>query len=204
MKRFISVLSLCFLLASVSLSQFGFGAKGGIDFATIGGADAISTSKTRTGFAVGAYAEFNIPFLLTIQPEVLYTTKGFELDGSILPDGPTSLIATNTYTYLEVPVLLKYVLPVPMVKPSLCVGPEVAFLLAARSKYKRIDGGTNDDDYKSRTTSTDVGAVFGASAHILFVDVDIRYDLGLKTTIKDGSGKVYNRVWSIMVGIPLY
>ncbi len=204
MKTLSGIFVLTLLAASFSSAQVGFGIKGGVDFATIGGADAVSDAKTRTGFVAGAYLDLNVPFVLNVQPEVLYTVKGFQMDVSPLPATPPTETVTNTYSYLEVPILIKYSLPVPVVKPSLYVGPEMAFLLSAKSKHPALLGGTVEDDAKSIMASTDFGLVFGASAHVLVIDIDVRYDLGLKTTVKDGSGKVYNRVWSIMAGIPLY
>lgn len=203
MRHLVGILALTFLLASLSHSQIELGVKGGMNFATIEGPDAISFAKTRTGFAVGAYAEFTLPLLLSIQPEVLYTTKGYRQDGATV--GVLMRVTTmyQVYSYLEVPVLIGWTLPISTVKTKLYLGPSMAYLLGSKTKYEEPGGGEDVQDNKSFITSEDFGAVLGASAHILVVDVDFRYDLGLRTTINSGADKIYNRTWSIMVGIPL-
>ena len=195
---------LTFSLASSSFAQVGFGVKGGMNFAKIGGSDVIVDVKTRTGFAAGAYLEMSLPALITIQPEVLYSTKGviFETNYTRLGQPATST-QTNTYTYLEVPVLVKYSFPIPVFKPTLYVGPEVGFLLNARARFEDTGASTVESDIKSIITGTDLGAVFGASVHVLAVDIEVRYTMGLKSTTKGYSANVYNRVWGIMAGIPL-
>lgn len=188
-----------------SFAQVGFGIKGGLNIATVGGADVSSIVKSRTGFAAGGYLELSLPFLLTIQPEVLYSTKGFIMEQDYSALGQSySYKSTNTYSYLEIPVLVKYSLPVPIVKPSLYVGPEIGVLLTAKSEFEGTGSPTVDTDIKSIVTSTDYGAVFGASAHILVADIDVRYVLGLKSTDGVSQSRIYNRVWSVMLGIPLF
>lgn len=204
MKQAVAALLLVVLLSGLSQAQVGLGVKGGVNFSTVGGADVTTSPSTLTGFVGGAYLDINIPFLLSIQPEVLYSMKGYKEEASLTFLGNTySMTETVTLSYLEIPVLFKYSLPVPVLKPSLFVGPSVGILLSAKAKTEVTGQPTQDIDIKSSTTSTDFGAVFGASAHVAVVDLDVRYTLGLKTLDKDSQSKVYNRGWSITVGIPL-
>ena len=205
MKRLLGGLLAGLFLTTCSLAQISFGVKGGPNVATVGGADVSSIVKSRTGFSAGGYLELSLPFLLTIQPEILYSTKGFIMEQDYSALGQSySYKSTNTYSYLEIPVLIKYSLPVPMIKPSLYVGPEIEVLLTAKSVFEGTGSPTVDTDIKSIVTSTDYGAVFGASTHILVADVDVRYVLGLKSTDGVNQAKMYNRVWSVMLGIPLF
>lgn len=201
MKHVLVTFAMCILVTTSSQAQIVFGIKGGINVATIGGADAASMLKSRTGFAAGAYLEASFPFLVTVQPEMLYTTKGFTFSSASFGQTVTS---TNTYSYIEIPVLVKFYLPVPVVKPSLYVGPEMGFLLSAENKYEATGFSTRETNIDSLLSSTDFGVVFGASVHVLITDIEARYTLGLRTTDKSGQARLYNRVWSIMVGIPLY
>jgi hypothetical protein len=204
MKRLISTLVLVLLVTLSSSAQVGFGIKGGVNVATVGGADVTGTPKTLTGFVGGAYLDFDIPFLVTIQPEVLYSMKGYGIDESVTFSGTTySATGTANLNYLEIPVLIKYSFPVPVVKPSVFVGPSMGILLNAKVKVDVTGQPTQETDIKSNTTGTDWGFVFGASANILVVTVDVRYTLGLTSLDKSGSSKVYNHVWSITAGIPL-
>ena len=199
MKQAIAVLMLVVLVSGSSQAQVGLGIKGGVNLANIGGTDAPPGSKTLTGFAAGGYVEISLPLLFTIQPEILYSQKGSTYDQSIFG---TSVKITAKFNYLEIPVLVKYSFPVPVVKPSLYAGPAVGILLSAKAKAEAA-GQSQEEDIKSQTTSTDFGLVVGASAHIAVIAVDVRYTLGLTTIDKTGATKGYNRVISIMVGIPL-
>ena len=187
-----------------SSAQVGFGVKGGVNFATVGGADAPSNAKSITGFAAGAYAENTIPFLFSIQPEVLYSTKGFTADETIdILGSPYTVKETGNLSYIDIPVLLKYTLPVPVLKPALYAGPYVGILLKAKAKGEITGFPAQEMDVKDQTTSTDFGLVFGASANVAIITVSARYGMGLTSMDKGGTGTVYNRVWSLMVELPL-
>jgi hypothetical protein len=199
MKRLICMLGLGVLFTAYSFAQIGLGIKGGVNFANVSGTDAPPNAKTLTGFAAGGYLEISLPLLFTIQPEILYSQKGTTYDQSIFG---TNVKVTAKLNYLEIPVLVKYSFPVPVVKPSLYAGPAMGILLSAKAKAEAA-GQSQEEDIKSQTTSTDFGLVVGASANIAIITVDVRYTLGLTTIDKTGSTKGYNRVFSIMVGIPL-
>ena len=197
MRHLTATFTLVLLFATVSQAQIGLGILGGVDLAKVYDANLIATPKTLTDFSGGVYLEVNIPMIITIRPEALYSLKGYVLE---YPTGKT----TTTYSYLEVPVLLKYSLPVPVLSPSLYAGPDVGFLLGSRRKQESAGVTTEDIDTKGETTKTDWGIMIGASVQIAVVSVHVRYDLGLTTVDAIGREKAYNRVWSIMVGIPLY
>lgn len=199
MKRIICLLAFCVLFTAYSVAQIGLGIKGGVNFANVGGTDAPPGAKTLTGFAAGGYVEISLPLLFTIQPEILYSQKGTTYDQTVLG---TNFKVTAKLNYLEIPVLVKYSFPVPVVKPSLYVGPAMGILLSAKGTVE-AGGQSQEEDIKDQTTSTDWGLVVGASAHIAIITVDVRYTLGLTTIDKAGTTKGYNRVVGIMVGIPL-
>jgi hypothetical protein len=199
MKQSIAVLTLVLVLSGVSQAQVGFGVKGGVNFANVGGTDAPPNSKTLTGFAAGGYLEISLPLLFTIQPEILYSQKGTTYDENFFG---TNVKLTAKLNYLEIPVLVKYSFPVPVVKPSLYAGPAMGILLSAKATAEAA-GQSQEEDIKSETTSTDFGLVVGASANIAIITVDVRYTLGLTSLDKNGTTKGYNRVFGIMIGIPL-
>jgi hypothetical protein len=131
MKRLISVLALGVLISAYSFAQVGLGIKGGLNIANVSGTDVPPGSKTLTGFAAGGYLEISLPLLFTIQPEILYSQKGFTYDENVFG---TNVKVTAKLNYLEIPVLVKYSFPVPVVKPSLYAGPAMGILLGAKVK----------------------------------------------------------------------
>ncbi len=204
MKQSVGIIALVVMLSASAQAQVGFGITGGVNFANIGGADVTTSPQSLTGFTGGIYLDLDIPFLLSIQPEVLYSMKGYKQSGTItILSTSYSMSATANLNYLEIPVLIKYSFPVPVLKPSLFVGPSMGILLSAKSKVDVTGQPTQESDIKSSTTSTDWGLVVGASANILVVNVSARYTLGLTSLDKQNGLKMYNRVFSLMIGVPL-
>ena len=204
MKQAIAVLMFVVLVAGSTQAQVGFGITGGVNLANVGGADAVTGSKNLTGFAGGVYLDLGIPFFISVQPEVLYSMKGYKADASFTIGANTvSVNQTVNLNYIEVPVLLKFSFPVPALKPTLFAGPSMGILLSAKAKVDITGQPSQDQDIKSLTTSTDWGVVVGASAHIAVVTVSARYTLGLTTLDKTGGTKAYNRVLSFMLEVPM-
>lgn len=185
MKKLAIVLVLL-LSTSVFAQGLAFGVKGGINYATLSG-DNAGDAEWKLGFAAGAVAAFDVMDMLVIQGEVLYSMKGAGYEGDISTD----------LTYIEIPVLLKYTIPMAgMIAPNLFIGPSLGILLSAES---------NDVDVKENTKSMDYGLVFGAGVDFDLgtgkVTVDARYNYGL-TSIDDTAAEldVKNGGISVMVG----
>ncbi|MCK4571978.1 PorT family protein [candidate division WOR-3 bacterium] len=185
MKKLAIVLVLL-LSTSVFAQGLAFGVKGGINYATLSGDDVVD-AEWKLGFAAGAVAAFDVMDMLVIQGEVLYSMKGAGYEGDISTD----------LTYIEIPVLLKYSIPMAgMIAPNLFIGPSLGILLSAES---------NDVDVKENTKSMDYGLVFGAGVDFDLgtgkVTVDARYNYGL-TSIDDTAAEldVKNGGISVMVG----
>jgi len=183
------------------------GVKGGVNFADVGGDD-VSNTKNKTGFIAGGFAEFMIGSMFAVQPEVLYSQKGFKIDDPDV-DGKLKL------DYIEVPVLLKINVPIEgsKVHPSFYAGPAVSFKSSCKLQGEE-SGVSFDIDCDSPLIfdligeelpikSTDFGVVFGGGISFdvggAEVGVDVRYNLGLtKFVDTDPQLDAKNRVISIM------
>lgn len=158
------------------------GIRSGLNFATWGGADvndfeaAIGGSvTTRTGLAAGGLVSFPLGGPISLEPELLYMSKGakIEISGSS---------ATLNMGYIEVPVLLVMAPRVQgSVRPAILAGGAVAFKLNCT-----VSGGGTSDSCSNQgldTRSTDYGVVFGGQLGFGMgtgeLQVDIRYNLGL-------------------------
>jgi len=202
MKKGLHIAILLVLASASSFAQLGIskGIKGGLNFATFGGSDAPSQAMTNTGLAAGVFAEINLPGPISIQPEVLYSVKGYKSD---VPGIATN---TGTYSYIDIPVLLKFYFPLPVLKPFVFAGPSFGLLMSAKEKTDNTLLGTSREvDVKDNTTGTDIGLVIGVGAKLSLValdlTVDARYDIGLSTLDKSGNTKIYNRVIAVYVGV---
>lgn len=203
-KLFTSILIALFLclIAGQSAARAGiqFGIRGGGNAARLTGADVQDlegTIKNKVGLVGGIFLAFNIGKIVTIQPEVLYTMKGSQIQD------PLGEYTGKLYgDYLEIPLLLKIRIPTPGVQPAIFAGPSVGFKL--REKFQ-----LNGEDIpleESLLENNDYGAIFGAGLdfgrHFM---IDVRYSVGLKkvlTAIEEGTQPdVKNGVWSATIGI---
>ena len=138
MKKTIVTLILLVLGTSLSQAQLlQFGVKGGVNFANYTGGDVSGVDfKTITSYHAGMVMELKVLENLAIQPELLYSTQGSELNdigGQI----------KNELGYLSIPVLAKFYLTPN--KLSLELGPQASFLVSERNEVNADD--TNSFDF---------------------------------------------------------
>lgn len=193
----ISIL-LIWIFTTAASAQLGIskGLIGGLNMASLSGADVSGDAKGVTGYAAGLYVEINIPGPFSIEPEALYSIKGSKI-------AIGSLTFTNNYAYVDIPVLLKYYLPIPLVRTYLYAGPSYSILLSAKSKREGSGVTSSETDVKDGMSANDLGAVVGLGVGFSSLRVDARYSLGLSTIDKNGTFKMYNRVAAVYVGIGL-
>lgn len=193
MKKIILTVVMVFTLGFVNAQEkadMAFGVKGGLNISTITNADVDGVnSKSLVGFHVGFFGEFMISNKFAIQPEVLYSAQGTELEFEGI-SGDLKL------DYITIPVMAKYYVADAF---SLELGPQIGFLVSAKAKS---DG--ESEDVKDELKSTDVSLNFGLGYDITqnFM-IGARYSLGL-TRLQDelipGEDESKNSVFQISVG----
>lgn len=87
------------------------------------------TSTSKLGFAGGAFFALSIGKFVGIQPEILFSQKGFTAKGSILG---TSYDLKRTSNYVDVPILLA-IKPLSFV--SVVLGPQYSYLLKEKNVF---------------------------------------------------------------------
>jgi hypothetical protein len=172
----------------------GFGIKGGLNIANVRG-DNTNTLVNRENlkdFMTGIYAQFAFNSAFSIQPEFLYSRKGYQAD----PAGTADLLRKNRLDYLQVPVLFVYNF---LDNVSVHVGPQVALLINAKNSTQ--DRSINAAGFHS----LDYGAVGGLEARVGPARVGARYDLGLAKIRLNSSApngnKIYNQAFQVYLGI---
>jgi hypothetical protein len=110
--------------------QFQFGLKAGANYSNVYNTRGEAfVADPKIGFAGGAFVAIPIGKYLGIQPELLFSQKGFQASGIIL--GSTYKF-TRTTSYLDVPVLFS-------LKPSeflsLMAGPQYSYLIKQRDVF---------------------------------------------------------------------
>ncbi len=201
----IGAVAILLLLPSLSLAKgITAGFKIGVNYADLFGEvarameQALGTElKSKWGLCAGGFIQFNISKVLAIQPEFLYTMKGARMEEEIL--GETVKVAFNL-SYLEIPVLVKLMIPTPGgVKPSLFVGPAIAFKLGAKLKMEAL-GDTTEEDLSDDMEDTGFGLIIGGGLDFGKLRFDVRYNLGLTSiSIYEGE-EIKNGVISLKVG----
>jgi len=193
MARFRTILVTAAIAGMVPASlsaQGSLGIKGGLSFATL--SNDRPDWKSRTGFAAGIALDLR-GGLIGVQPEVLYVQKGVAFDGT-----PSSASDAPRLSYIDIPVLLKVTIPVPLVQPMVYAGPSVNF---------RLTCSFNDVDCKDLTSGTDYGVVLGGGVRLggnHGFTVEGRYTWGLKDVHDPTAGvKNQTRTFLIMVGFSL-
>ena len=176
MKKTLLILSLIILtIFGAEAQKARLGLKGGANFANL---DRANNPDSKTGFHLGAYAEFGAGGI-SIQPEILFSTKGakdFDL------------------SYVEIPVLLKKSFAKVL---NIHLGPQFGFL----TKADGIDG-----DIKDTFKGSDISAVFGAGVDLPGgLNAGARYVLGLNDINDDSlSGEVKTKTFQVYIGFKLF
>jgi hypothetical protein len=209
MKKILLVSLVMLLAVSMAFSQFGI--KGGINLATVGGADKQLGGvdpKTRLGLAGGISYKIGLIAGLSIQPEVMYIQKGAVYEVS-MSQGNYSMSQKVTLKgdYIDIPVLLKFNLPIPVLSPYIEGGVSYGILLSAKSKEEtttNIPGQTSsstETNIKDQLSKSDVSLIVGVGFELLILDINARYVLGQTKLGKDTDAKVFNRGIILTAGL---
>lgn len=136
MKKILMLITVFVLLslrlyAQTEISFFNFGLKAGGNYSNVydtQGEKFIASGKY--GVAFGGFAFVSFGKFLGVQPEVLYSEKGFKSTGQVL--GSDYEMTRNT-GYIDVPLFLA-IKPIPVV--TILVGPQFSFLIKEKNTFK--------------------------------------------------------------------
>lgn len=217
--------------AAGSIAGFGF-RTGVASSSFLGEYDDAVGSESRTGFATAMFCRFPLSRLLSIQPELAWTSKGDqgELAFTYVPTGGPSITPVtighsfeHRIDYLEIPVLLRLGAPNgSLFEPWLIMGPGVAFRTSyvvgtkvrplasasdARIRRANIfeDVGTFDNPhYRDVDWSVIAGGGLALGRAPFRIVVDSRYALGLVGTFAGADRSfAHNGSWVTTLGIEI-
>ena len=176
MKKLLFVVVLLFS-GALTAQTLNFGAKAGVNFASLSGDDA-EDLDSRTGFHLGLIGEVMLTDRFAIQPEVLYSAQGAEIEDE-----------TWKLDYISVPVMAKYFVTNGL---SLEAGPQFSFNTTSEAE---IDGETEEIDAESM----DIGLGLGLGYEFMqSIFVQARYNMGLSDVLEDVDAK--NSVFQLSLG----
>ena len=166
----ITILSTSFIQ---SFAQVNIGIKAGLNLSNVKFPEP-SATKIKTGFYGGLVGQIYLAKKFLVQPEVLYSGRGFRF--SPIADSKGGYVSLN---YISVPLLAGYC---PVDKLKILLGPEFNFLTTAKSKIENTD-----NDLSNIYKKFDLGIDLGASYEIQkSIGVEVRYSHGI-TDLLEGS-----------------
>jgi hypothetical protein len=157
-----------------------FGIKGGVNISNMFTED-IDDKNTVIGFNAGLFFKLPLTSNFSFQPELLYTTKGAELNySSALISGS----ATFSLGYIEMPLLAVINLTENV---NIHGGVYLASLASASVKNVSDVGLFNFEDELDRSDfeTFDYGLVFGAGLEFDKINLGLRYEYGMKPVGKE-------------------
>jgi hypothetical protein len=164
---------------NVNAQKIKFGAKGGLNFASISG-DNTQGSDLVTAFNFGVLSEIPISDTFSFQPELMYSGQGYSFNDN-----------TIALSYLNIPLMGKYYLTKGL---SIEAGPQLGFLLSAKNETTDVKDSFNPFDF---------GVNFGLGYKLdNGLNFGVRYNMGL-TDINDlpnSSSNNKNSVFQLSVG----
>ena len=181
-----------FGFAPIKAQNINFGAKAGVNFATITG-DMVESFDSRTAFHVGFVAEIVISETFSFQPELLYSAQGAKESG----DGWEETLKLD---YFNLPLMAKFYVAEGF---SLEAGPQIGFLLSAKYDWEE-DGESGSEDIKDDVKGIDFGLNLGVGYKTESgLNFGARYNLGLSDINDmddDGDFSIKNSVIQAYVG----
>ena len=178
MKNAILMLAMVVLTVTNSTAQsepttdnrdkMSFGVKVGTNYSNVydsEGEDFVADSKF--GLAVGGFVSIPLGKFIGVQPEILFSQKGFKSSGTYF--GSTYEM-TRTTNHIDVPILFA-VKPIPQI--SLLFGPQFSYLLSQKDEFT---GGSisntqqddfNNDNLRKNTYGLTGGADFNVDNFVL-------------------------------------
>lgn len=180
--------------SAASATGFSLGVKGGLFTAnTTGIPSGLDNTSFKNGWAGGVSLGYAFNDYFSLQPELLYVSKG--LDG-VMSNRFASANLVGAYDYIEMPVLAKLTMAAASrVSPYVFFGPSLGINVKADIQIEWAasrfsEASTETRDYSSVTNTTEFCIVFGAGLVCAVgrgaITLDGRFDLGLSNVTKGG------------------
>jgi hypothetical protein len=203
MKKAIIMIAFCVLSINNSIAQSSstddreklfFGIKIGANYSNVydsEGEDFVADPKF--GLVGGAFVSIPLGKFIGIQPEVLFSQKGFKSSGTFLG---TAYETTRTTNYLDVPLLFA-IKPLPIV--TVLFGPQYSYLMKQKDDYT---GGslssTQEEDFTNDNIRKNTFSfILGGDVAVENLVLGIRGSWDLKNNNGDGTSTTprYKNVW---------
>lgn len=170
------------------------GAKIGMNYANVYDSEGEEfDADPKLGLAAGAFLAIPIGTYIGIQPEVLFSQKGFKATGSVLG---SEYEFTRTTNYIDIPIYLA-------LKPSsfltIVAGPQFSYLMSRKDKFESSFLNTEqEDEFENEDIRKNtLGASFGLDININHFVIGARAAWDLQDNKGDGTSSTprYKNTW---------
>ena len=205
MKKIVIIASLFLTTTSVIFGQdganetdnrekFQFGLKAGLNFSNVYDAKGEKfNADGKFGLAGGLFIAIPIGKYLGVQPEIMFSQKGFKGSGTMLG---SDYSFTRTTNYIDIP--LQFAL-----KPSefitLLAGPQISFLMSQKDVFNStLVSYTQEQQFKQDNIRKNTfGVIGGFDINIKHFTFGARVAWDLQTNAGDGTSTTprYKNVW---------
>jgi hypothetical protein len=187
-----------------------FGIKGGLNFSDITDNDDPREINARTGFHAGIFYEIPLARRLSLRPEVLYSTKGSELDYHTEFLGIELISGESTFNmnYIDVPLYLVIYLTDHF---NIFAGPYAGFLINTNVTTQSeildfLEIGGGDEIDRDHFNSMDYGLSAGLGFLFGNLSLSANYGMGLLQVADSGVsesllGDSRNKFFQVSLGI---
>ncbi|MDD4761320.1 MAG: porin family protein [Salinivirgaceae bacterium] len=207
MKKIILLSIAMFLLLAMSIAQDNrrdnllFGIKAGANLANVydtEGEDFEADSKL--GIAAGVFLSIPIGSFLGIQPEVLYSQKGYRSSGSVATIGYEF---KHTASYLDIPLLIQ-LKPHPML--TILAGPQYSYLMKEKKEFdSSVLSTTQEEEFTNDNVRKNIlGFIGGVDLDFDPLVLGARVGWDIQNNKGDGTSTIprYKNVWyQLTIGI---
>ena len=176
-----------------------FGLKAGFNYSNVydkEGQDFVADSKF--GFAGGAFVSIPLGKFIGIQPEFIYSQKGFKGSGNVLGFGYNY---ERTQDFLDIPILFQIK---PIKEISFVVGPQFSYLLKTKNTFNNSTSTSQEDAINSENYKKNIyGFVVGADFNIEPVVISLRGGWDISKSNEDGNSsnpRYKNQLLQLTVG----
>lgn len=213
MKKIILSLAIALSFAQILIAQdnktdyrskFMFGPKGGVNYSNVYDSKGEEfKANGKFGAVAGLFIVIPISKFFGIQPEVLFSQKGFQATGIILDNGYNF---TRTTNYIDVPLLFSFKISEFI---SLNLGPQYSYLIKQKDVFKNASTSVSqetafqNDDLRQNTLCL----LGGADITLKHIVLGLRAGLDFQNNNKDGSSLTprYKNTWlQFTVGYRFY
>ncbi len=192
------VLALMSFVTNTYSQSTSMGLEGGINLANISTTPMFNTTS-KTGFMIGGFADIGVSNVVSIKPGARFIMKGYTFQNQL------GSIFTESYSYIEVPLMIKAKIPLNQVRPYFEAGPTVSMQLSATGEAT-VNGQVQQSSDNSLSYNTiDFGLYFGGGAEFKVAPgvelfTGFGYSLGL-TNISKGTVSAKNNGFQMNTGV---